>query len=104
MTSISALIFQFSFFQAKMHDDLYWASKLNAPRINVLGKKMDEQKNKALCTYKNKVKMQFISSYANKKICILAKTCINSRVHMSHICFTVHTHWVTTYMLQPIHY
>ena len=39
-----------------------------------------------------------------KKICILAKTCINSRVHMSRICFTVHTHWVTTYMLQPIHY
>ena len=25
-----------------------------------------------------------------QKICILAKTCINSRVHMSHICFTVH--------------
>ena len=25
MTSISALIFQFSFFQAKMHDALYWA-------------------------------------------------------------------------------
>ena len=33
-----------------------------------LGKNMDAQKNKELCTYKNKVKMQFISSYTKKYV------------------------------------
>ena len=97
MTSISALIFQFRFFQEKMHDYLYWASKLNAPRINVLGKKMDEQKNKALCTYKNKVKMQFISSYA-KKYVFWQK---HASTHMLHIHIGLH---VTAYSLLACHF
>lgn len=82
MTSISALIFQFSFFQEKMHCDLYWASTLNAPRINGLGKKCGCTKNKGL---KQKQSENAVYIKLRKKICILAKTCINSRVHMSHI-------------------
>ena len=31
-----------------MHNDLYWASTLNAPRINGLGKKCGCTKNKGL--------------------------------------------------------
>ena len=83
MTSISALIFQFSFFQAKMHNDLYWASTLNAPRINGLGKKCGCTKNKVL-KQKQSENAVYIK-LREKKLCILAKTCINSRVHMSHI-------------------
>ena len=33
-----------------------------------LEKNMDAKKNEELCTFKNKVKMQFISSYAKKYV------------------------------------